>query len=41
MAKQWNFIFDNKLITVFDKDPKSAEKQARAIFKDLQKNNAS
>ncbi|MEK3935669.1 hypothetical protein MKY41_10130 [Sporosarcina sp. FSL W7-1349] len=38
MAKQWNFIFDNKLITVFDKDRKRAEEQARAIYEELQDN---
>ncbi|MFD1205295.1 MULTISPECIES: hypothetical protein [Sporosarcina] len=35
MTKQWNFIIGNKLITIFDKDKKSAEKKAYAVYKEL------
>ena len=37
MTRQWNFILENKLITVYDKDEKEAEKKAMKIFKDMQK----
>lgn len=37
MTRQWNFIFENKLITVYDKDVKQARKQALKISKELQK----
>ena len=38
MTKQWNFIIENKLITVYDKDKKQAERKARSIFEDMKKN---
>lgn len=37
MKKQWNFIIENKLITVFDADERSAKRKAHKIFKDMQK----
>lgn len=37
MSKQWNFIFENKLITVYAKDKERAEQKALAIYEDLQK----
>ena len=38
MTKQWNFIIENKLITVYDKDKQQAERKAHAIFEDMKKN---
>ncbi|WOV86785.1 hypothetical protein QWT69_13010 [Sporosarcina oncorhynchi] len=35
MKKQWNFIMENKLITVFSKTKKTAEQEARKIHKEL------
>ena len=37
MTRQWNFILENQLITVYDKDVKQAKKQALQISKELQK----
>lgn len=37
MIKQWNFILDNRLITVYDKSLKQAEKQAVKISNELKK----
>lgn len=37
MIRQWNFIIDNKLITVYGKDKKQAKKEAMKIFEDLKK----
>ncbi len=37
MTRQWNFIMENKLITVYGKDVKQAEKKALKIFKEMQK----
>ncbi|WP_256381701.1 hypothetical protein [Sporosarcina sp. HYO08] len=36
MSRQWNFIIGNKLITIFDKDQKVAEKKAHALYEELQ-----
>ncbi|MBM7599179.1 hypothetical protein JOC34_001547 [Virgibacillus halotolerans] len=37
MTRQWNFILENKLITVYDINVKQAKKQALEISKELQK----
>jgi hypothetical protein len=36
MTKQWNFIIENKLITVYEKCPEKAEEAARKIYLELQ-----
>jgi hypothetical protein len=35
MTRQWNFIIENKLITVYGKDSQQAEKQAIKLFNEL------
>ncbi|MET3576503.1 hypothetical protein ACFFIY_03290 [Bhargavaea ullalensis] len=40
MTRQWNFIIENKLITVFGKDPKRAKAEAHKIFDSLKKKRA-
>ncbi|WP_390352111.1 hypothetical protein [Virgibacillus halophilus] len=37
MIRQWNFIINNKLITVHAKNLKGAQKKAQQIYNDLQK----
>lgn len=37
LIKQWNFIFENKLITVYGKDVKQAKEEAMKIFEQMQK----
>ncbi|MCW1927409.1 hypothetical protein [Bhargavaea beijingensis] len=36
MTRQWNFIIENKLITVYGKDSRQAEEQAKELFSELQ-----
>ncbi|WP_263614096.1 hypothetical protein [Sporosarcina quadrami] len=35
MKKQWNFIMENKLITVYSKTKQAAEQKARKIHEEL------
>ncbi|WP_285859099.1 hypothetical protein [Bhargavaea ginsengi] len=35
MTRQWNFIIENKLITVYGKDSRQAEEQAQKLFSEL------
>lgn len=36
MTRQWNFIIENKLITVYGKCRDKAEKEAQKIYTQLQ-----
>lgn len=38
MTKLWNFIMDNKLITVSGSNKKTAEEEARKIYEELKQN---
>jgi len=37
MEKQWNFILENKLITVYGKDVNQARKEAMKIVEQMKK----
>ncbi|SIT90666.1 hypothetical protein [Edaphobacillus lindanitolerans] len=40
MSRQWNFIIENKLITVYSKDLKRAKAEAQKIFDSLKRKRA-